>query len=235
MYFPPRLRSLELDTKNESNGYKLNSVVHGGVLVGRLDVQERPCLKEVGIFAFHSLIRLDLRVPDGSQLPGPTRANALVEDGACACLLGMGLMPTKDACSAQPDARGNLISRDLHSTPARSRATERHRASRSLRRSVFRGRLTATRPCRETHRGSVGTPTLADCLWPVMDSQPNDVLSLNNLRALLPSLLTRFARSLRKGTPLNRSVEKCHVVRILAGDNGFVLFVCIRAESRFQP
>ena len=116
-------------------------------------------------------------------------------------------MPAKDACSAQPDARGNLIRRDLHSTLVRSRATERHKASRSLRWSVFRGRLTATHPCRETHRGSVGTPTLTDCLWPVMDSQANDVLSLNNLRALLPSLLTRFARSLRKGTPLNRQLR----------------------------
>src|SRR6056297_4235 len=120
----------------------------------------------------------------------------------------MGLMPAKDACSAQPDARGNLIRRDLHSTPVRSRTTERHKASRSLRWSVFRGRLTATHPCRETHRGSVGTPTLTDCLWPVMDSQTNDVLSLNNLRALLPSLLTRFARSLRKGTPLNRQLNR---------------------------
>jgi hypothetical protein len=129
-------------------------------------------------------------------------------------------MPAKDACSAQPDARGNLIRRDLHSRPVRSRATERHKASRSLRWSVFRGRLTATHPCRETHRGSVGTPTLTDCLWPVMDSQANDVLSLNNLRALLPSLLTRFARSLRKGTPRNRSVEFfLHLVSPLALTN----------------
>ena len=120
----------------------------------------------------------------------------------------MGLTPTKAACGAGPDASGNLISRDLRSTlRPRPRETERHMASRSLRRSGFRGRLTATHPCRETHRGLGGTPALSDCLWPVMDSQRVVAPDCNGSHALLPSLLVRFARSLREATPRYRLVE----------------------------
>jgi hypothetical protein len=141
------------------------------------------------------------------QLPHPERLRRS-EGGACVRLLGMGLTPTKAACGAGPDASGNLISRDLHSTPRlRSRETERHMASRSLRRSGFQGRLTATRPCRETHRGLVGTPALVDCLWPVMDSLKFVELGCNGSHALLPSLLARSARSVRQGTPRDRLVE----------------------------
>jgi hypothetical protein len=123
-------------------------------------------------------------------------------------LFGMGLTPRKATCGAGPDASGNLISRDLHLFPQlRPRETERHMASRSLRRSDFRGRLTATRPCRETHRGLGGTPALADCLWPVMDSLRFVELDCKGSQALLPYLLARSARSVRKGTPRDRLVE----------------------------
>ena len=75
------------------------------------------------------------------------------------------------------------------------------------------GRSTATRPCRETHRGLVGTPALTDCLWPVMDSQRVVTGGCKGSHALLPSLLTRFARSVRKGTPRDRLVEKLKHIR----------------------
>jgi hypothetical protein len=148
------------------------------------------------------------------QLPRPTRADALVEGGACTPARRVGLTRSKSACSAGPDASGNLIVGVLHSIPGGHRGAERHVASRSLRRTRLRGRLTAAHPCRETHRGLVGTPALTDCLWPVMDSQRVVAGGCKGSHALLPSLLTCFARSLRKGTPRDRDVE------ILGQDGG---------------
>jgi hypothetical protein len=138
------------------------------------------------------------------QLPRPTRADALVEGGACTPVCRVGLTRSKSPCGAGPDASGNLIVGVLHSTPCRTRETERRVASRSLRRTRLRGRLTAAHPCRETHRGLVGTPALTDCLWPVMDSQVVVAPGCKGSHALLPSLLARSARSLRKGTPRDR-------------------------------
>ena len=78
-----------------------------------------------------------------SQLPHPERLRRS-ESGACVRLLGMGFVSTKDACGARPNASSNLIRRDLHFIPRpRSRVTERHVASCSLPRSVFRGWLIA--------------------------------------------------------------------------------------------
>jgi len=145
--------------------------------------------------------------PSG-QLPRPECLRRS-EGGACVRLLRVGLIPARADCSAGPDASGDLISRDRHAPPRqRSRATERHTASRLRRRSGFWGRLTTTNPCRETHRGLVGTPALADCLWPVMDRLKSVELGRNGSHALLPSLLARSARSVRKGTPRDRLGER---------------------------
>ena len=141
------------------------------------------------------------------QLPHPARADALAEGGACTPARRVGLTRSKSACGAGPDASGDLIVGVLHSTPCRTRETERRVASRSLRRTRLRGRLTATRPCRETHRGLGGTPALTDCLWPVMDSRKFVAPGITGSHALVPSLLARFARSLRKRTPRDRRVE----------------------------
>ena len=143
-----------------------------------------------------------------SELPHPDRADALAEGGACTPARRVGLTRSKSACGAGPDASGDLIVGVLHSTPCRTRETERRVASRSLRRTRLRGRLTATRPCRETHRGLGGTPALTDCLWPVMDSREFVAPGVTGSHALVPSLLARFARSLRKGTPRDRRVEQ---------------------------
>jgi hypothetical protein len=131
--------------------------------------------------------------------------------------LGMGLTPTNDACGAGPDASGNLLTRDRHSTPVRSRATERHRASRSLRRSVVRGRLTATHPCRDTQHGLGAAPARLDCPWPVMDSHEVVAPGAKRLHALRLSLLAPFGRSVRKGTPRYRLVEYCSKTMSPAG------------------
>jgi hypothetical protein len=133
------------------------------------------------------------------QLPCPTRADALVEGGACTPFRRVGLTRSKSACDAGPDASGNLTVGVLHSPPCRTRETDGHVASRLLRRTRPRGRLTATRPCRETHPGLVGTPVLSDCLWPVMDSLRVVAPGWKPSHALLPSLLTRFARSVEEG------------------------------------
>ena len=140
------------------------------------------------------------------QLPHPERLRRS-EGGVCTPARRVGLTRSKSACSAGPDASGNLIVGVLHSTPCRTRATERHVASRSLRRTRLRGQLTATRPCRETHRGLVGTPALADCLWPVMDSPRVVALGCKRSHALFPTLLARFGRSSRTGIPRYRLVE----------------------------
>ena len=123
----------------------------------------------------------------GSQLPHPERLRRS-EGGACTPARQVGLTRSKSACSAGPDASGNLIVGVLHSTPFRIRETERHMASRSLRRTRLRGRLTAARPCRETHRGLVGTPALTDCLQPVMDGQRIVANGCKGSHALLPAL-----------------------------------------------
>ena len=119
-----------------------------------------------------------------------------------------GLTRSESACGAGPDASGSLIVGVLHSIPGGHQGAERRVASRSLRRTRLRGRLTATRPCRETHRGLIGTPALADCLWPVMDSRAFVAPGCKPSYALFPALLARFARSLRKGTPRDRDVEQ---------------------------
>ena len=130
-------------------------------------------------------------------------------------LVAQGRTPSPDAgrpVSSQKSVisgdSGNLIVGVFHSIPRRHRGAERRVASRSLRRTRLRGRLTATRPCRETHRGLVGTPALLNCLWPAMDSRALVALGGKRSHALLPSLFTRFARSLRKGTPRYRRVEQ---------------------------
>ena len=142
------------------------------------------------------------------QLPRPAHADALAEGGACTPVRRVGLTRSKPACGAGPDTSGNLIVGVLHFIPGGHRGAERRVASRSLRRTRLRGRVTATHPCRETHRGLVGTPTLADCLWPVMDSQVFVAVGCKGSHALLPSLLARFARSLKTGTPRDRLVER---------------------------
>ena len=144
------------------------------------------------------LLQQSLRERRNGQLPHPERLRRS-EGGACTPARRVGLTRSKSACGAGPDASGNLIVGVLHSTPCRARATERHVASRLLRRTRLRGRLTATRPCRETHRGLVGTPALANCLWPVMDSPIVIALGCKRSHALLPTLLARFARSLGRG------------------------------------
>ena len=144
-------------------------------------------------------------------------------------------MPTKDACSVGPDARDNLIRHDLHSTPQpRLQETERHMASRSLRRSVFPGRLTAARPYREMQRGLVAAPTLSDYLLPAMDSLNCLCKDINYSHALLSSLLactsdelSEVLRSLRKRNPRYRLVE-VFIISVLfaisAGVNALLLF-----------
>ena len=146
------------------------------------------------------------------QLPRPACADALAEGGGCTPVRRVGLTRSKSACGAGPDASGNLIVGVLHSIPGGHRGAERRVASRSLRRTRLRGRLTATHPCRETRRGLVGTPALADCLWPVMDSRVFVAPGCEPSHALLPSLLARFGRSLRTGTPRDRLVESGRVV-----------------------
>lgn len=65
------------------------------------------------------------------------------------------------------------------------------------------GRSTATRPCQETHRGLVGTPALADRLWPVADSREFVAVGRKRSHALFPSLLARS----RRWTPRDHDVE----------------------------
>jgi hypothetical protein len=166
----------------------------------------------------------------GSQLPHPERL-CRSAGGACTPARRVGLTRLKSACGAGPDASGNLIVGVLHSIPDGHRGAERRVASRSLRRTRLRGRLTATRPCRETHRGLVGTPALADCLWPVMDSRVFVAPGCKPSHALLPALLARFARSLRTGTPRYRSVESLPsgvlvvpVVSVASSDSDLAVF-----------